>query len=169
MISVRMDFSDFHRTHWAVWDTGSTCSVPTSSPRCRSSPPGWSARAAACCCTANGTGEGHSGEEAASGRGACVCARTACLGVVSWKQRPLGLSLEGIWCGHALCGGLISDWSGGWMTTEVPGVWWTRRLICTERRDRRQRGTQVCFNLLSFDLNNNKIVFLSETTMIHLF
>lgn len=74
---------------------------------------------------------------------------TTCLGVVSWKQRPLGLCLEGIWWGHALWGGLTSD-SGGWMTTEVPGVWWTRKLICTEKRKRKSTmmtlhsGQPVC-------------------------
>ena len=42
---------DLNVTHLAVWGTDSICSGPRSCPRCRSSPPGWSGRAAACCYT----------------------------------------------------------------------------------------------------------------------
>lgn len=63
---------------------------------------------------------------------------TACLGVVSWKQRPLGLCLEGKSRGPLLWGSLMSDWSRGRMTTEVSGGWWTRTLNCTENRHRRR-------------------------------
>lgn len=127
-------------THLVVWGTDNTCFVPMNSPHCRSNPPDWSEREAACCCTeARGARETLSvqmAEQQLSGS-----KLTACLGVVSWKQRPLGLSLEGSRRGPILYGGFTSDWSMGWMTTEVSGVWWTRTLNCTEDRQQRKKKT----------------------------
>lgn len=110
-----------------------------SSPRCRSSPPDWSAPAAACCYT-GARKQKHTHVSSSSRRliWRSLFQLTACLGVVSWKQRPLGLCLEGKSRGPLLWGSLMSDWSRGRMTTEVSGGWWTRTLNCTENRHRRR-------------------------------
>lgn len=122
----------FEKAYLAVWGTGNTCFVPTSCPHCRSSPPGWSEREAGCCCTKT------SGQIIRNTWGVLALWRklTACLGVVSWKQRPLGLCRVGRGRGPVFWGGLPSAWSTGWMTTDVSGVWWTRTFISTENNPR---------------------------------
>ena len=121
------------------------------SPRCRSSPPDWSEQEAGCYCTK----ARPDGETLSVGNDKTntvffffhgfvrhfffsASALTACLGVVSWKQRPFGLCLEGIGRCPVLWGGLISDGSRGWMTTWVSGVWWTRKFICTENGEKKE-------------------------------
>lgn len=108
-----------------------------SSPRCRSNPPGWSGRAAACSYTRAGKWSTVVLFQSSHLIWICLFQLTACLGVVSWKHRPLGLCPKGNNRGPVLWGSLMSDWSRGWMTTEVSGVWWTRTLICTGNRHRR--------------------------------
>lgn len=65
----------------------------------------------------------------------CYLPLTACLGVVSWKHRPLGFCVC-VGCRFTAFWDLVSDWSREWMTTEVSGVWWTRTLNCTGKRER---------------------------------
>lgn len=141
-----MEGVDKAGTHLVVWGTDNTCFVPMNFPHCRSNPPGWSEQEAACCYTkARGDRQTLSVEIDQTKTFPVwpslprVPKLTACLGVVSWKQRPFGLCLDGIGRGPVL----TSDWSRGWMTTEVSGVWWTRSLICTENRIKEHiRGTK---------------------------